>query len=150
MLTTIDLLEKARSFNHLGKPEKVDALLELAIDCLTVDDFLPAQQAASAKPQINHQIAIAPAHGKRFAKGTEIRKKVRDLIATLVGQPVSLEDCAAHVESSELNLDRTIVASDRRERWRKPITDELQSLKASGCIIPSPQNSRLYLVVRRP
>lgn len=151
MISVVGLLEKARSFNHLGRPEKVDALLEIAIETL---ESSPAPKAP--KPKLLVQ--------------TDLLEKAKDInewdqIIRKWISKFSIGDTFTHhqlckwiTEESGVVLndaDSQTHPNDKTPTWRRRVSRALRGLKAKKILSSDYSASQglrsfSYVVARRP
>jgi hypothetical protein len=67
-----------------------------------------------------------------------------------IGYTFSFAAIADYIESFEgIDLDRTLVKSERRERWRNQVSMSINKLRRYGCLHKGDKNSH-YILVEHP
>jgi hypothetical protein len=91
------------------------------------------------------QLQLAP------AKPSAIHSLVcRHLRSRSIGHKFSFVAIADYIESIEgIDLDRTLVKSERRERWRNQVSQSIDKLRRYGCLQKGDKNSH-YILVQYP
>ena len=156
MFTAIDFIRKAQEANKAGKAEQVEIFLCLAVESMPPGpkDQIPGldvsrereahYKAELARLQVTK--ATLPPETKTTTSG-EIYWRICELMRSFeIGRQFSFGQIADHVESiCFLNLDRTHVQSERRERWRNHVSQSIEKLCRANCLRKAEKNANYVL-----
>jgi hypothetical protein len=144
-LDAVDLIEIARKANQAGKKTKVDHLLCLALGCLQSNEI---PQQPSPPPALG---SAAGDPAAAFASPQQIHHYLCRLLRDReIGWRFTFTQAANYIESlPDLRLDRTIIATERRERWRNHVSVSIEKLRSFGCLSKGSKNTE-YVLMRKP
>jgi hypothetical protein len=144
MFTAIDFIRKAQEANKAGKTEQVEILLCLAVESMPPGPKAPLPPSALVASQLT--LPSQPSKPKITTSG-EIHWRICELMRSFeIGRQFSFVQIADHIESiCFLNLDRTHVQSERRERWRNHVSQSIEKLCRANCLRKAEKNAHYVL-----
>jgi len=171
MFTAIDFIRKAQEANKAGKAEQVEIFLCLAVESMPAGpkDQIPSldvsrEREAHYKAELAQSQALKatlppsslvtpqptlesqPSELKTTTSGEIYWRICKLMRSSKIGRQFSFGQIADHVESiCFLNLDRTHVQSERRERWRNHVSQSIEKLCRTNCLRKAEKNAHYVL-----